>query len=898
MIIHAASCPHAPRAGRRPGSILPLVVISLVGVCGFVALAIDIGMITVAKTQCQSAADAAAMAGARSLDGSPNQNLGSVGDPGCAMDNAMKIAQANLVLGTVLPAANVTLTPGAYHYDSTSMKFVPLYPSDGQALAPPDNYNLMKVAVNIDVHTVFAPAFRVINPSFNPIVNVSAVAVGAHRPRDTAMILDFSGSMNNESDLWNNENYLNNGNVNTTQGYFWPQSGNPNFTSNNTETVFPLFGHYANSNDYSNYPNYANLLCPGADSSGTSGLSGDGRIGKCNITIPISGIPATVSDFYSSTLGTSPVASAFASAPDNFQFGNDSTDTYIDANGASWTGQGDNYLPKNGKSISSGASGTHPSKIASTVNDVIGGDSGTTVYNSAWETSGYAGFGSKTALKGYIVGPRYWGKSFFIWPPDPTNDWRKKFFFLTDGTTPCNDNTMLFSNASPGFRDPPGNYVINYKAILAWIKSTGPNPFPPILRGGYVSYWTSIPDDVPAAAYDHTTHNTSISWPDDSTRFWKEYIDFALGVWRDPNGNIWHPQSPACSYGPDYMFPTNSSIKISAPPTGTTDVPYMDYDDNPWRPRHRFWFGPMTMIQFMQDTGLLPGTAHDISMFTMKQGVAAGLGDIQNNHPNDRVAMLLFSRPQYQNDSPGTGAFNRPLFNLSNSYASMQRQIWLSPAGLTDVTPWSTNGLNVPRAHGDYDSNTASSYGFMLAYNQFSANSLLQGSQSDGLGPVGGLGRKGATKLIIYETDGMANQGSVPAGGFVNNGSYQSYYAIMPGQDIDGTGYTQSELTDVVQAICNLDTKSTPGFATRNRPAIVHCIAFGAIFEQSNSVQPGAVALLQAISTIGGTVFPSSASDPADGWKWCIGSLSDRQTKLQKAFTTILDSSVPVSLIQ
>ncbi len=50
-------------ANRRNGSILPLVVVSLVGICGFVALAIDIGMVAVAKTQCQNAADAAATAG-------------------------------------------------------------------------------------------------------------------------------------------------------------------------------------------------------------------------------------------------------------------------------------------------------------------------------------------------------------------------------------------------------------------------------------------------------------------------------------------------------------------------------------------------------------------------------------------------------------------------------------------------------------------------------------------------------------------------------------------------------------------------------------------------------------------------------------------------------------------
>jgi hypothetical protein len=305
----------------------------------------------------------------------------------------------------------------------------------------------------------------------------------------------------------------------------------------------------------------------------------------------------------------------------------------------------------------------------------------------------------------------------------------------------------------------------------------------------------------------------------------------------------------------------------------------------------------------MQDTGLLPGTAHDISMFPMKQGIGAALTDIQNNHPNDNVAMLLFSRPQFNNDSAGTGAFNRPLFNLTNNYSAMLTQLWLSPAGTSaDVTPWSANGLQVPRAHADYDSNTTSDYGFMLAYNQFSSASTLQGNQSDGLGPVGGLGRKGATKLIVYETDGMANQGTNPTGGFVTSGgAYNSYYAIRPGDVVDTAGYSQSGLTTVVQNICNLDSNSSaPGYSTANRPVIVQCIAFGAIFEpnNNNSTQTNAVALLQAISTIGGTVFPSSSSDAANGYKWCIGSLQDRQNKLQQAFINILDSSVPVSLVQ
>src|SRR5262245_62247619 len=119
----------------------------------------------------------------------------------------------------------------------------------------------------------------------------------------------------------------------------------------------------------------------------------------------------------------------------------------------------------------------------------------------------------------------------------------------------------------------------------------------------------------------------------------------------------------------------------------------MDYQDNPERPRHRMWFGPMTMIQYMSDTGLLPGTAHDISLYPMKTGLGGAIQDIQNNHPDDLVAMVLFDRPQYDNDDPGTGAFNLAQYSLTTDYASIINSLWLPPnSGSNDVRPWDANG--------------------------------------------------------------------------------------------------------------------------------------------------------------------------------------------------------------
>ena len=53
------------RGLRRRGITLPLIAISLVGLCGFIALAVDVGRVAIARVQIQTAADIAAAAGAR-----------------------------------------------------------------------------------------------------------------------------------------------------------------------------------------------------------------------------------------------------------------------------------------------------------------------------------------------------------------------------------------------------------------------------------------------------------------------------------------------------------------------------------------------------------------------------------------------------------------------------------------------------------------------------------------------------------------------------------------------------------------------------------------------------------------------------------------------------------------
>ncbi len=146
----------------------------------------------------------------------------------------------------------------------------------------------------------------------------------------------------------------------------------------------------------------------------------------------------------------------------------------------------------------------------------------------------------------------------------------------------------------------------------------------------------------------------------------------------------------------------------------------------------------MTMIQYMMDTGRLPGTAHDVSMVAAKLGISGALTDISNNHPNDLVSILLFSRPTFTGEQSDVGQFDQPINNLGINYATMINSLWYPPNSSTsDVTPFDANGQLTPCAHGDYCGNTATSFGLMLAYNQFSTNSSLIGMGMGGYGRVG-----------------------------------------------------------------------------------------------------------------------------------------------------------------
>src|SRR5262249_18801434 len=148
---------------------------------------------------------------------------------------------------------------------------------------------------------------------------------------------------------------------------------------------------------------------------------------------------------------------------------------------------------------------------------------------------------------------------------------------------------------------------------------------------------------------------------------------------------------------------------------------------------------------------------------------------IQNNHPSDFVGMAFFSTPSgySSNGNYQAGHHNRSIVPLGRSYQQLKDSLWFPPstvtAGVTSIGPFDTDFDNTPRANGG----TSPDMAFMMAYNLLSSSinnlRLYSTPTSTYRGVSGGLGRKGANRLIIFETDGAPNR--VATASLVNSSS-------------------------------------------------------------------------------------------------------------------------------
>ena len=321
--------------------------------------------------------------------------------------------------------------------------------------------------------------------------------------------------------------------------------------------------------------------------------------------------------------------------------------------------------------------------------------------------------------------------------------------------------------------------------------------------------------------------------------------------------------------------------------------PYMHYNDNPIRPRAQFWFGPMTMAMFLTtdnigSDNMWPGTCHEAHSWQLKAGVNSALTDMQLNHPNDWASLIFFSTEP---------SFATPRVALSRNYTQMQNALFFPFSLLSvlsdtsqQIRPYSynsssnsiqyTGGGDVPNARGG----TCPEMGFQVAYNQFSTAS-------------GYNGRRGASKVAIFETDGVPN--AYTNGAFQNNGAYNSLYTGGISSTTSTSNFSSSATTPalaVVNNISALTTAATPGYSTTRNPARVHSIAFGDLFETTSTEEADALTFVLNVQQKGNTSATTDTS--IESYKIITGNYNTRITNLQNAFQRIMQSGIQVSLIQ
>ena len=680
-----------------------------------VALAIDVGRLAVAQSECQNAADVAAITGVRTL------TTGSGTNQTAATTNAQNAAIANLILGQTLAAAEIAVTHGAYHYNSTSQTFAPAFPPQSG-----DNYGLTQVVITHKLPGTFSTIFGITS------MTVSATAAATYQPRDVAIVLDYSGSMNNESDVWNCESYL----------------GSMENTPNDTNPVFPQFGPYKPD------------LLPQRHSAVHQQRQPRRHVQRH----PVGGrVPGLGQRFLPEQLRRRRESRLHARL-DHLQ------------------------CPHGGRQLPPGQRHLRPHLERRRQPQLR-------VLSRIYQFQGlYPGAG--------LLGED-------VLHLAPAADQRLAEAVLRAHQRHAAERQHPVMEQRRGLAKPGGQLHHQLQSHPQLDQEHRPQSLSvPVVRqhpllqqhpqrraGGGLQ---PRPAQQQHQRRGRRHHRSALL----------EGVH-RLRHRRLARSQREHPEpghAPRAAIGPDFTAGNGKALQITGPDYKykSSYAAFIDPNDNPKRPRHRLWFGPMTMIQFMSDTGLFPGTTHDVSMVFAKLGINGALQDVQNNHPNDLVALCMFSRPPYQGDPTAVGQFPYARNNLGGNYTSMINSLWYPPnSGSADIRPWDANDLQAPAAHADYDSNTATDYGLMLAYNQLSCSTVLQGAAVGGQRvAAGGFGRKGAQKLIILETDGMVNQAS--AATFTNAGAYNSYYNLTP----LGTVSASSAAADT--SALNVATKISP----------------------------------------------------------------------------------------
>ncbi|REJ71681.1 MAG: TadE/TadG family protein [Planctomycetota bacterium] len=205
-------------ADRRKGAILVLAAVLLTAMFGFVAFALDVGLICLAKAELQNAADAGALAGV--------QMLGN--GPGAVRDEATLLTSKNDAAGTPVEILAEDVEIG--HLDPVTQEFTAL-PADQEHAGTAVRVTCRRSAARGNPLQLF----------FAPIIgsthaDVAESAIATLRPRDVMLVVDLSGSMNDDGKVASIP-YLGQDDVEQQLEQIWNDLGAPAYGAMGFSTV-------------------------------------------------------------------------------------------------------------------------------------------------------------------------------------------------------------------------------------------------------------------------------------------------------------------------------------------------------------------------------------------------------------------------------------------------------------------------------------------------------------------------------------------------------------------------------------------------------------------------------------------------------------------------------------
>jgi hypothetical protein len=324
-----------------------------------------------------------------------------------------------------------------------------------------------------------------------------------------------------------------------------------------------------------------------------------------------------------------------------------------------------------------------------------------------------------------------------------------------------------------------------------------------------------------------------------------------------------------------------------------------------------------------------PGDSYEAPIYTAKQAFLAAVGTMENNHPNDWFTLVPFSWPRTGSTGADwsvtantvSGRFNCVSCPLGTNYGYGSSALLFPLSTInangttnsTEITPYdadpatskvpSANFMDTPRADGE----TCPAMALMLCYNQFavtpSNDAVLRTYVTSSpitfpTGMAGGLGRRGAQKVIIFETDGIPNTSASAA--LTSAGTY-NYYSIRYDMNKPYTSeypsaanYTDDADPAVTSQLYSLVTQLNTTYGTTRNPFRLYAFGFGPVFQGADA--NSALTVLQNMQYYASTQSSPSTALPSN--QIITGTDAQMSASMTAAYTDILQNGVQVALIK